>query len=94
MNFEGIIIAAISFFIIGIFHPIVIKLEYYLTKNIWPLFLILGIIFIIISLFQKQTVAAAIMGIIGATCIWSIKEIFEQEKRVQKGWFPKNPRKK
>ncbi|WP_428046148.1 DUF4491 family protein [Candidatus Avelusimicrobium fimicolum] len=25
---------------------------------------------------------------------WSIKELFEQEKRVQKGWFVKNPNRK
>ena len=28
------------------------------------------------------------------TCIWSIKELFEQEERVKKGWFPENPKKK
>ena len=29
MHFTGIIIAAITFLIIGLFHPIVIKTEYY-----------------------------------------------------------------
>ena len=38
MNFESIIIAAATFFIIGIFHPIVIKAEYYFSKKIWPVF--------------------------------------------------------
>ncbi len=33
MNFESIIIAAATFFIIGIFHPIVIKAEYYFSKK-------------------------------------------------------------
>lgn len=94
MNFEGIIIAAISFIIIGLFHPIVIKIEYYFTKRVWPLFLVLGVIFIGISLVQKQTIVATIMGVIGATCLWSIKEIFEQEKRVEKGWFPSNSKRK
>ena len=40
MNFESIIIAAATFFIIGFFHPIVIKAEYYFSKKIWPVFLI------------------------------------------------------
>lgn len=94
MNFQGIIIAVISFLIIGVFHPIVIKTEYYFGKRAWPVFLILGIFFISISIFQKQIILSVIMGIIGATCLWSIKEIFEQEKRVEKGWFPSNPNRK
>ncbi|XME01392.1 DUF4491 family protein [Lachnospiraceae bacterium C1.1] len=26
--------------------------------------------------------------ILGITCIWCIVELFEQEKRVERGWFP------
>ena len=26
--------------------------------------------------------------------LWSIGEIFEQKKRVEKGWFPMNPKRK
>lgn len=46
MNYDGIIIGLTSFLIIGLFHPIVIKAEYYIGKKIWPVFLILGIILI------------------------------------------------
>lgn len=59
----GILIGLYSFLLIGLFHPIVIKAEYYFC-------------------------------ITGFSCFWSIKELFEQEKRVEKGWFPKNPRRK
>ena len=45
MQFNGLIIGVSVFLIIGIFHPIVIKAEYYFTKKIWPAFLIMGIIF-------------------------------------------------
>ncbi|WP_423893355.1 DUF4491 family protein, partial [Filifactor alocis] len=31
---------------------------------------------------------------LGFCLFWSIKELFEQEKRVQKGWYPKNPKKR
>ena len=31
---------------------------------------------------------------IGMSSWWSILELFEQEKRVQKGWFPANPARK
>lgn len=94
MNFEGIIIGLISFLIIGIFHPIVIKGEYYFSKRIWPIFLIVGIIFLIVSIILKGTMFSAIAGVVGFSSFWSIHEIFEQEQRVRKGWFPKNPNRK
>ncbi|MBI6872120.1 DUF4491 family protein [Clostridium aciditolerans] len=89
MNFQGVTIGLISFLIIGIFHPIVIKAEYYFSKKIWPVFLIVGIVFIFLSISINTQTLSAILGITGFTCLWSIHEIFEQEKRVQKGWYPK-----
>jgi len=35
-----------------------------------------------------------IIGLIFFSSFWSILEIFEQTKRVEKGWFPANPNKK
>lgn len=94
MYFEGIIIGLSAFIIIGIFHPIVIKGEYHIGKKIWPIFLIGGILSIIISLFVNNLILSALIGVLGFTLLWSIHEIIEQEKRVEKGWFPKNPNKK
>lgn len=90
MYFEGIIIGIGAFLIIGIFHPIVIKGEYYIGKKIWPIFLIGGLISIVISLFVGNLILSALIGVLGFTFLWSIHEIIEQEKRVEKGWFPKN----
>ena len=89
MNFTGIIIAIFTFLIIGIFHPIVIKVEYYFSKKVWYVFLIVGIVFLIISLFQKDFLISSLCAIFAASSLWSIRELFEQEKRVKKGWFPK-----
>lgn len=91
MFWSGLIIGAISFLIIGIFHPIVIKCEYYFTDQIWPIFLIGGLIFCAFSLFVHQTILSAILAMIGFAMLWSIRELKEQAERVQKGWFPKNP---
>lgn len=93
MNFQGIIIGISSFFIIGIFHPIVIKSEYYIGKKVWPAFLISGILFIALSIFINNNTLSAIVGVTGFSCLWSIHELFEQEERVRKGWFPSNPNK-
>lgn len=94
MNFIGILLAIAAFAIIGIFHPIVIRTEYYFTKRIWFVFLIAGIVFLVISLFLKSDLWSCIIAILSASCFWSIHELFAQEKRVEKGWFPKNPKRK
>ena len=94
MNITGLLIGLFSFGIIGVFHPIVIKGEYYFSQKIWPVFLIFGFIFIAISFFTKSVMPSSLFGILGFTCLWSIKEIKEQTERVDKGWFPKNPNRK
>lgn len=85
----GMLIGFTSFLIIGLFHPIVIKAEYYFTKKIFPLFILAGILFLIGSVIAANIFLSATFGVLGFTCFWSIKELFEQEKRVEKGWFPK-----
>lgn len=93
MNFQGLIIGIAAFVIIGIFHPIVIKSEYYIGKKIWPIFLLAGLILIVISMFIKNITLSAIVSVTGFSSLWSINEIFEQEERVSKGWFPYNTKK-
>jgi hypothetical protein len=94
MYFEGLIIAVVTFLIIGAFHPIVIKSEYYWGVRCWPVFALVGAILLGISLFVQDVLLAAIIGITGCSSLWSVLEIFEQRKRVKKGWFPKNPKRK
>lgn len=94
MYITGLIIGLLSFAIIGLFHPIVIKGEYYFSEKIWPAFLIFGFLFLMLSFFTKAVIWSSLYGILGFTCLWSIKEIKEQTERVEKGWFPKNPDRK
>lgn len=94
MYFQGIIIAVATFLIIGIFHPIVIKAEYYWGVKCWPLFAAIGIALLIWSLFISNVLLASVIGVTGCSALWSILEIFEQRERVRKGWFPKNPKRK
>lgn len=94
MLFDGLLIGLASFLIIGLFHPLVIKGEYYFGVKIWPVFLIAGIALCGASLITGNFIARAILAVAGFSSLWSILEIFEQRKRVQKGWFPKNPKRK
>lgn len=90
--FYGLLIGALSFVIIGVFHPIVIHAEYFFTKKCWPIFLIVGLGFCAVSCLMKSIVVSCILAMIGFSCLWSIVELFEQEQRVKKGWFPKHPK--
>lgn len=94
MNFEGLIIGLASFAIIGAFHPLVIKGEYYIGKKIWPAFLVAGLLLIAASALLQNIVLSAIIAITGFSSLWSIHELFEQEQRVERGWFPRNPNKR
>jgi len=94
MNLTGVIIGVLSFLVIGVFHPIVIKSEYYFGKKIWPLFLVFGIVTCALSVNIRNDVLSALLAVVGFTFFWSIKELHEQEERVSKGWFPANPKKR
>ena len=92
--FTGMIIAVSTFLIIGLFHPVVIKAEYYLGTRCWWAFLLLGLVTIGCAFFIADVLWSAIIGVVGASLLWSIGEIFAQKKRVEKGWFPMNPKRR
>ncbi len=92
MNFSGIVIGISAFLCIGIFHPIVIKAEYYFGTRCWWVFLLFALCCVAGSLFTAATVPSTILGVIAFSSLWSILELFKQRKRVEKGWFPKDPK--
>lgn len=94
MNWSGITVGLATFLIIGVFHPIVIKAEYHFGKRCWWTFALAGVAFAVLSLFISNMVLATITGVTAFSCFWSIHELFEQENRVKKGWFPANPKRK
>jgi uncharacterized membrane protein len=93
-NFSGIIIGVATFLIIGLFHPLVIKAEYHVGVKSWWLFLLLGIISAVVSLMVVNLTISILLGVVAFSSFWSIGEVFQQKKRVEKGWFPANPKKK
>ena len=94
INLSGIIIGSYSFINIIIARWICILGEYYVSKRLWIAFLLFGIISIGISLFTPSLIISSILSITGFTYLWGIHEIIEQEQRVAKGWYPKNPKRK
>ena len=92
MNAQGLLIAVISFACIGLFHPLVIWAEYHGSARVTPVFLAAGVLFLACSLFPESVLLSAALGVLGCSCLWSIRELKEQEERVRKGWFPQNPK--
>ena len=92
MNYTGLVIAVVNLLVIGLFHPLVIWGEYYFTKKIWPVFALAGCVFMVLSVRSESDLYSSVYAVIATTCFWSILELYQQEKRVEKGWFSKNPK--
>ena len=86
----GVIIGIMAFLIIGVFHPLVIKGEYYFGTRCWWFFALMGIVGLVAAIvWSDNVILSAVCGVFAFSSFWSIGELFEQKKRVEKGWFPK-----
>ena len=91
-HLQGLVLGLCSFLIIGIFHPIVIKGEYHYGQRFKWFFIIMGIALSIGSLLVDGVMLSSLMGVGAFSSFWGIKEMGEQQERVRKGWFPRNPK--
>lgn len=94
-HLAGLMLGLFTFIIIGVFHPLVIKGEYYLGHRIcaW-LFLLLALISGAASMISDDIITQSLLAVISFSSLWSIGEVKQQRQRVLKGWFPMNPRRK
>lgn len=90
----GLAIGLCTFLIIGVFHPLVIKGHYYFGTGCRWAFLVVGIICLGASLAVESVVGSTLLGVVAFSSFWSIGEVKQQEKRVERGWFPANPARK
>lgn len=90
----GLFIGICTFLIIGFFHPVVVKAEYYWGTRCWWIFLVLGILGVIGSIIITDLLISSLLGVFSFSSFWTIKELFEQKERVKKGWFPMNPKRR
>ncbi len=91
-NLEGLFRGLATFFIIGLFHPLVTKGEYYFGEKVKWWFLVAGIFFFVASILAQSLMISALLGVTSFSSFWSIIEVKEQVERVRKGWFPANPK--
>ena len=92
-NCMGLLVGLLTFLIIGLFHPLVIKGEYYFGVKCWWAFLLAGIVCVVFSVMADDQILSSLLGVVAFSCFWSIKEVFDQRKRVERGWFPKREKK-
>ena len=71
-----------------------LKKMYYWGTRPWIIYLLIGVASLVGALFIENTIISAIVGVFGASALWGIGELFQQQKRVEKGWFPKNPKRR
>ncbi|MCM1293460.1 MAG: DUF4491 family protein [Bacteroides sp.] len=90
----GLVIGLCTFLIIGLFHPLVIKCHYYFGTRCWWWFLILGIVGLAASVSVDSVLYSSLLGVFSFSSFWTIGEVFQQHKRVDRGWFPANPKHK
>ncbi len=88
-NLLGLVVGLATFLIIGLFHPMVIKSEYYFGVKCWWAFALMGLFSIVASIIIDKLFWSILLAVWGASSFWSIGELFQQRERVRKGWFPK-----
>ena len=91
MNINGLLVGLATFFIIGIFHPIVIKAEFYLGVRCWWIFALAGILSAVLSMIATGMVLSTILGVVAFSSFWSILELVHQREGYVKAGFPKDP---
>ena len=66
-NLTGLVIGVATFLIIGLFHPFVIKGEYYFGVRCWWFFLLMGVAAIAASVAVRHILWSTLLAVCGAT---------------------------
>lgn len=82
MLYTGLIIGLYTFLMVGVLHVGVVKIEEKLGSNLWPGFVVLGIIFGVWSLFAVNELYSGILGVSAFLFAWPGPELRKQKERV------------
>ena len=63
MYFTGLIIGVATFLIIGLFHPLVIKGEYYFGVRCWWVFALMGVVAVAASLMVEDVLWSTLLAV-------------------------------
>jgi len=82
MQYAGLIIGVYTFVMIGILHVAVVRVERVIGADIWPGFVVVGLLFGAASLMAVDVLASALLGVSGFLFAWSGPELRKQRERV------------
>jgi hypothetical protein len=91
LNWQGFLLGLAAFFMIGLFHPVVAKMEYHLGRGSWWMLFFPGLACLLASFFVGQVVSI-LLGCLAFSFFWSTLELFYQHERVVKGRAKRNPK--
>jgi hypothetical protein len=91
LQWAGPVLAVLTFGTIALGHVAVRKLNYRYGTKPAPVFLVLGLGFLVLSLLVTSNLASAALGIVGMTTLWDAVEFVRQEQRIRRGHAPANP---
>ncbi len=91
LQWAGLVLAVLTFGTIGLGHVAVRKLNYQYGTKPAPVFLVLGLGLLVLSLVTKANLTSAALGIVGMTTLWDAVELIRQEERIRRGHAPANP---
>ena len=94
MSYDGVLVAGGTLAIFAVSRWSCIAGEYYFSKRIWVLFLVIGLAAIVFAIQVDNLVGASLLSVLGFCYLWGIGEVVAQEKRVEKGWYPRNPKRR
>ena len=86
MQFAGVMLGLITFIMIGVLHVAVVKIERIWGSQLWPAFVILGLLLGLWSLFVDDVFISALLGVNGFLFAWSGPELKKQKERVEHGY--------
>ena len=69
---SGLFIGICTFLIIGFFHPVVVKAEYYWGTRCWWVFLLLGIAGVVASICVENILFSSLLGVFAFSSFWTI----------------------
>ena len=85
MNFSGILIGVLTFFLIGLFHPYLYICGVLLWKPLLAGILLVGILCMILSV-RMQEILVGFLGVLGVGCLlWALGTERTGKKRKKDG---------
>lgn len=69
----GVVIGICTFLIIGLFHPVVVKAEYYWGTRCWWVFLVLGLMGMAGSIIIQNLLVSSLLGVFSFSSFWTLR---------------------